>query len=916
MKIQNNINSIDNIKSQTSQCATSFRGKNYINKLTSIKNWEFISKAMAALGITSVVLSQTKQDENVIEFKKIIDKQTNINMQGEVVPAYSQEDTKMLLQLHKINPNLTTQLATMKVSVGDFIIPRFKAVEIRNLVILHKENPELLDKLINAGTIQDEKIVEYTYLFKDIVDIVQLYENNPNLVNKIVDSKIQCKNIEKPKYTKSAEYQIILDAYNKNSELTEYLLKYPELIAREVAEIVENISPDAFYQDLKKYLPENNIQNVKGHSEISNLLKKEVKDLQMDEKRKIYSFFSNCSLKEVKQIYYKHYSNLNIKLNQIKIALGMYQDNISVPMEKQKFFVKNILVNNNPDTDEILKNFDFSQYKKEGLPLKYSRKNFIFNIESVINNLSQDEQEVVLQHFGLIRGHNDFDGLLTNKPFEKSTSEKINRAVSQIQDEIELFTIKNEVITGDKKADKVLTGLIQGLPEFTFFIGKEQHDNHAYSLDIHTLKVLQSAMNHPKYTELSNKAKTVLKMSILLHDLGKKGLIRDEGHEVLSEAYTAAILKKFPFNDGLKKRIQDIILNHHWFEEYNMGITKPHKIAALCRYPQDIQIYEIFAKSDVENINNHFYIDISQNVSNEKDLEIYIENKMQPIYEAFYKMRSQSNFAFDTEILNNGEKFPKVTIELDGKAATLKVLDFNKLHAGENLQKYGFAPGITKENAYFTVHATPISKFENTLTLTQNNSNQVAWSTSLIKFDEANTAYDYGFIFNTDQANLSIGYFKNLSLGNERNIYNFINVLFLQEDNLSNPIKYEQYKEQRVFLRNALLENLSQKGIDLTEKEYVQLVECIISKKFLTQINKDIQIGNKTIKAKDLVEALEKTRESLFRQQINNELEFYNASVSALFAKADKIEDCPKDFLRFAVKHNLPIVLFPKNSKS
>ena len=103
---------------------------------------------------------------------------------------------------------------------------------------------------------------------------------------------------------------------------------------------------------------------------------------------------------------------------------------------------------------------------------------------------------------------------------------------------------------------------------------------------------------------------------------------------------------------------------------------------------------------------------------------------------------------------------------------------------------------------------------------------------------------------------------------------------------------------------------LQNKGIDLTEDEYIILSKQLMNKKYTTQLNDDIQIGNKVIKAEVLRECLEKSRDKLFEgTNIHSEIVAINPRVLGLIAKVEKLEDCPEDFLIFAKEHNLPIIL-------
>lgn len=882
-----------------------------IEDITKSEGTKLASTIAASIGTASIAINANSSNSDENEFRKKLAEKRNVFDSGLVQTTYSEADINLIVNTRKINPTLTDKVVDMTIVLCLGTFPRFSAIEIKNLVTAEKDNPVLLNKLVDSATVDKDGKKEYTYSSEEILKIMELAKDNPKLIERLVDEKIELPNgIIKPKHTSRFQFKSILNAYAQNPVVTEDLLNYNNLSAKEIEDIAKNLSPK-FYQELNETLSEDvpdKILYIKKYSEIADALTCDIKDLGMSQKEALYTLFDRILQDSVVEIYRKHIPNFDNKINQLKMAIGMYKDNISTPIKIQNLFVANVLANNNPDTEEVLKNFDFAQYQKEGIPLKYSRDDFVAKINSLTKNLSTEEQDTVLQNFGLIRGYDDFDGLLTNKSFKNtSVSQKAQNAAKEIQKEIELFTHKNEVLTGDKKADKVLTGLVQGFPEFAFFVGKKQHDTHNYSVDIHTLKVLQSIMNNPHYLELSDKGKTILKMAVIMHDFGKKGGIRDAGHASLSSAYASAILQKFSFSDELNNRIIDIIENHHWFEEYNQGSTKAHDVAALCRNPEDFLMYKMFAKADFENVNDYFHFQCSD-VNNQKEYEAFMENKMKPIQKELEKMRSKSNFVFDTKFMHNGEKFPRKTIIIDGEPVELKVLNFNELKDNENLQKYGFAPYVTKENAYFLVHMTLLSEFEDTLKLTQNLANRVAWSTSLIKNSSKNTVGRYGFIFNTEQANISLGYFENLSLGHRRNLQNFYNILFLEE-NAKFQIIPEVYKEKRVFLRDKLLESLKQKGIELTLDEYAKLAEYITSKKFLSQFNQDIVIGNKTIKSSVIKESLEEIKSSLFVGSGHNEVECVMPTVKGLYANVSRIEDCPQEFLKFAAAHNLPVVL-------
>ena len=594
-------------------------------------------------------------------------------------------------------------------------------------------------------------------------------------------------------------------------------------------------------------------------------------------------------------------SNININDIQSKLAvsLGERRPNVDTPKAQQLKFVTEILANNNSNTEKVLKEYDFTQFGKEGIPLKYSRDDFNKAINEIIESVPESERNLLLNHFGLEKGEAGYDGLLNNKPFEnQNVSKKSKIAAEKILQEINKFTLNNEVMLDDKFAKAVLDGLVKGLPEFTSIIGKKQHGTHAYSVDIHTMKVLQTAMNDPLYNTLSDVDKTIVKFAALLHDTGKRGGIIDKGHAALSADYALSVLDKFEFPDRVKHRIIDIIDNHHWFEAYNTGKATAQDVAVRCRRPEDFKIYEILAKADFASVNDDFHLSLSK-TSNAAEFDTFMDNKFKAVEDEMKNLYSKANIVLDTQFVQNGKLFPTQSVKIGNKETQLKVLNLSQLDNEEDLSKYGFAPGVTRDNARFTVHMTDpeFSRMESVYVLLNNPLNQSGWSTSLISTSNNRTyvGRKFGFIFDTDQANISKAYYENLGSGTQKDIGDFKELLFSDG-------------KKRSYVKDNLIADLKEKGIEISDDEYAQLTKYLLSKKYTNQI-KDIRINNKVIKAEDLVSSLDKSRDELFNGSFHSEIVSLNPRIKGLVAKVEKLENCPKEFLEFAQKYNLPIIL-------
>lgn len=284
---------------------------------------------------------------------------------------------------------------------------------------------------------------------------------------------------------------------------------------------------------------------------------------------------------------------------------------IIVPLSKQDKmrFLECFLANNNVKAQKVLKTYDFEQHGKSGVPLIYPREKFLTDLDDSVKGLSPKDAKKVLGYFNITRDENDFEGIPVLKPNNTKFSSKMNEASKKLSNHIKQFLYENSVDIKDKDAKETLNALLKGIPEFTSIIGKKQHATHKNTVDVHTLAVLQKSINDPLYKELTDNEKTILKMSVLIHDMGKKCKTVDKGHERLSADYAVEILSKYNFSPVAKERITDTILSHHWFGAYNKNQVSASETAAMFKRPGDFKIAKIFAKADLTSINDTAHIE-------------------------------------------------------------------------------------------------------------------------------------------------------------------------------------------------------------------------------------------------------------------------------------------------------------------
>ena len=277
--------------------------------------------------------------------------------------------------------------------------------------------------------------------------------------------------------------------------------------------------------------------------------------------------------------------------------------NPSVIKTQADTFINGFLKGQNKLLERIVLTHNFSQYGKKGIPLKYTREQLVQDINDAVKNLSEKRQEEVLNQFNLTKSRFDIDGIpVLNRQTDNSPESQ------KIKSLIEKFYYKNETTFADSAAKQAFDEIIKGFPEFNMIIGKVQHGTHIYSVDIHSLNVLQKAMNNPSYASLSDEGKEILKLTSLIHDFGKKGKVITTGHAAISKKEAEMFLDSYNLSPEVKQRVLNHVENHHWFESFNKGLFDERDVRNIFKTPEDLEIAKILAKADFECVNPSFHL--------------------------------------------------------------------------------------------------------------------------------------------------------------------------------------------------------------------------------------------------------------------------------------------------------------------
>lgn len=255
--------------------------------------------------------------------------------------------------------------------------------------------------------------------------------------------------------------------------------------------------------------------------------------------------------------------------------------------------------------DNALENLNMKKYGKKGLPLKYSHDEMLKDLKESLMALPYSERSAIMNKFNI---HTIGDELSDIPKLSQIPSTPNEEKILNI---LNKYAKQNSLQISDPALKAELENFIKDVPEFTFMIGKKQNGIHAYSLDSHTIQNLQKALKYAADANISDEQKEILKMSILLHDMGKqyKGVsVSDTGHAALSKQYAASILDKFNYSSETKNKILNLIENHHWFKDFNKGNITADQVVKM--FGDDLTLAQIMAKADLESVSDTFHLEI------------------------------------------------------------------------------------------------------------------------------------------------------------------------------------------------------------------------------------------------------------------------------------------------------------------
>ena len=654
------------------------------------------------------------------------------------------------------------------------------------------------------------------------------------------------------------------------------------------------------------------MQAVKGKSNIN--------ELSIEEKRKLL----------------KNIVKYNATLFSGRYA-SLFKSDI-IPKNKEEYctilpkLVKSIGIDTRPVTQETIDNFNSAisemskpdseflntKITKDGFKpkLEYSRDKFISDVVEKTTGMDELEKNKVFDYFGFDLKYDNQDNLQMHgypvninngKKLSEIEDENTKKVVEDIRPLVEKFTTNNNVtIEGKPEITKQINDILELFPELRTTIDKKQHKTHDFTVDVHTLKVLQGVMSDKRYSKLSENDKRLLCISTLLHDLTKLENSVDKTHPMYSAYDSYYLLNKMDLPEKDKIKVYTIIKNHEWLERYN-GKVKigPNKyrdktsiekeiasknIAFDLKDDNNFELASILTKADMKAVKetDAFYDRFSDAYETGiKQIEPLVNDiKKTAIHLPQTKLPKASELKVD------GENVIEITQkDKDGNEIKNKVV---RLRPNIDLGKVGFEKGLNSDDLNVIVHAFDYDTQSATLQALGDIDSDSLLSASYVNYkkDNYHVFRQQGFILDINSEDIQAGTYCDFGSGYGKDL---------------NTLKQEYlFNGDRKEVRNFMSDNLK-KRMGLSDEDYKKLYPTIANKS-ITELDKTNPEVAKNLREMFLEMDVHRRRHG----RDYNEWLVSRPKIQGVFLQSRKYQDCvpPKYLAKYAEENNLPIIYF------
>lgn len=656
-------------------------------------------------------------------------------------------------------------------------------------------------------------------------------------------------------------------------------------------------------------IPEETLKKLKSSDDVITYLrfedflgKKNINELSQAEKRKLMnklvknnsaSFGFSSDLAPILPKNQKEYCAL---LNKLAKSIGI--DTKPLSAQDKKFFEESL-----SRLDGSIKKVDFD---KASISLKISRQDFIDSVSKQMDELDDLEKRKVMDYFGF----EIVDGKLRGYPVNLNNGEKLaeisnkktKKVIENIRPLVVDFSEHNPIIVAgaDKAFEKDLNDILKGLPELRSMIGKAQHETHAYSLDKHTMKVLQGVVSDPRFASLPAEDKKVLSIASLLHDITKAEGLRDPMHPMESAFDAYYIIQKMKLPEEQQLKIYELIKSHNWLDRLNHPKNTPadvqriaQDIAFDARHTNTFELAKILCKADMKAVKK----DSLFFKHHEKTLD-----EMSATVDKYLKRIHESQIVLPQTVIPKASQIKNgVLKEADGIKNTVIYMD----KADDNLELLGFEKGTTKDNWRALVHALgqeeQMQKFNTFSTI----DTEALLSTSYIDPKSYKVFRKQGLILDVNPNDTHAGYCSDFGTGCGKSIELLKSDYLFHGQRKTNGVEKWAWRLDRTKYRDYI-PNLVKTKMNINDDEYSKLIEKIQGCKSLTDIEK---VDSDFAKAlKETFSEMESKERRGGRQY--NEMLISRPKIQGVFAYDKPYHKIPEFLRKYAQENDLPIIIF------
>ena len=720
-------------------------------------------------------------------------------------------------------------------------------------------------------------------------------------------------------------------------QIADKLLVRKDFVPFKIENFFSNIPNDEDLAKKELYLAQKILKNkdvnfyyvIEFLPELYDILenKQSLSELSLIERRKLLAEMFNVTKedrllehvpKNIKEVMPLFPANINEYLNfipELQKSLGI---NI-IPFSKKQIKLFANILRNFYDLNNDFRNIDFDKTK---INLKFSREDFIKEVYAKVKNLSPSERNIVTDYFGLHFDYDEKRGLqLYGYPVITADDKKLavmqnptlQNIILDLKPVVKKFVNENKVmVIGFPKFSQQLQELYNLFPELLTTVGKKQHGCHSYSVDVHTLKVIQNIIKDERFSTLSKKDKNVILISALFHDLTKAEGIKDKSHPYNSAFDTELILRKINLSTEKNNKIYALINSHEWYgdlckmfakynniedlvlQKINLCIPKEiekkiKEVAYELRIKNTFDLAKIFTRSDLKAVqcNDLFYEYYGQNLNKISNL---IDKKIYQIQKNTIFLPQIKIFPKASELVSDGNIIKEVIYKgIKNKILFIdKILDHYKLKFISNGQKRF----LDFDNFAVIVHALDNQESLATAATFVERSSKSLSSASYLYHKKGynnSTFKPQGIIVNVCTNDIIAGENQDIASGYGKSKDDVFKYLFSDES-------------VRSYFSSKIKNKFS-----FTNQNYIEFVN-----KYLNMSFEDIARSNfedAEILRKLFTELLQNRKHS---SKYNEILVSKFNKIQAVFYSGKTTQEIPEYLRKFAMDNNLPIIYFEK----